>query len=51
VRILKYEKPEIRLLGTALLEIRNPNDKGAVDIIENPMSNITGSAMAYEADE
>jgi len=48
---MKYEKPEVRLLGSALAEVRNLNDKSEMDRIDDPIFLTTSSATAYAADE
>jgi hypothetical protein len=44
---MKYEKPEIVLLGSAVAEILDPSNKLEMDATDGPY----GSINAYAADE
>ena len=46
---MKYEKPELVLLGTALAEVCNPTDKSEQDVSDGPFT--LSSINAYAADE
>jgi len=46
---MKYEKPEVLLLSSALTTVRNPADKSELDVLDSEPH--TCSIAAYAADE
>ena len=45
---MKYEKPEVVRLASAIDAIQNPSDKGPIETNDNPLE---CSLLAYSADE
>jgi hypothetical protein len=48
---MKYEKPELLQLASAMKAVQNPDDKSEQEILDSAHPPLLASAAAYAADE